>query len=485
MRKLMEEMGKHGKIGRAAMHADMDRKTARKYVKAGKLPSDCSKAREYRTRDNPFTEDWAWVEGQLATSPGLEAKTLFECLQERHPGRYSDGQLRTLQRHIRDWRAQQGPEKEIFFGQEHRPGEAAQTDFTHTEELKVTIQGMLYLHLLCNFVLPYSNWQWVTVCLSESYLALKRGVQAAAFRLGRLPTWHQTDNSTSATHRPSKGKRRFNADYEALMRHYGMKPRTTGIGEKEQNGDVEASNGALKRRLEQALLVRGSRDFESVEEYEQWVQSVVSKANLSRHTRLEEELPVMEPVTVSKLADYKKLDVPVQSGATIRVLRNTYSVPSRLIGHTVEVRASERIIEVWYGNKLQMVAERLLGRGNFTIDYRHVIWSLVKKPGAFARYRYQPALFPTLAFRAAYDGIVARQPDTRGDLEYLRILHLAAATMQGDVEAALECLVDAGLEITFDAVHDLVVPSQQATVPEMEPFEVELALYDEHRERAS
>ena len=158
-----------------------------------------------------------------------------------------------------------------MLAQRHRPGEASQADFTWATKLGVTIAGELLVHMLYVFVLPFSNWTWATVCQSESMMALRRGLQRALFQLGRVTEWHQTDNSTAATHQVPKDKqvivetsgrkRAFNEDYLALMRHFGMRPRTTKVGAKEQNGDVEARNGALKRRLEQALLLRGSRDF--------------------------------------------------------------------------------------------------------------------------------------------------------------------------------------------------------------------------------
>ena len=190
----MEEMTKHGKLGQAAMKADMDRKTARKYVAAGKLPSEMKAPRDWRTRPDPFVEHWPDVQARLEETPELEAKTLFEVLREEHPDRYADGQLRTLQRRVKAWRAAHGPEREVVLGQRHRAGEAAQTDFTTTAELGVTIAGQAFVHLLCVLVLPYSNWQWATVCLSESLAALRRGVQRALFQLGRVPRHHQTDN---------------------------------------------------------------------------------------------------------------------------------------------------------------------------------------------------------------------------------------------------------------------------------------------------
>src|SRR4029079_11144529 len=218
-----------------------------KYVAAGELPSTMVAPRDWRTRPDPFEEHWPEIETRLRATPELEAKTVFELLQEQHPGRYEDGQLRTLQRRVKQWRAAQGPERDVVFAQQHRPGEAAQTDFTHATELAVTIAGQLFAHMLCVLVLPYSNWQWATVCLSESMAALRRGVQRAVFQLGRVPRYHQTDCSTAATHRITAGKcivveggkRPCNDEYVALMRHFGMTPRTTEVGAKEQNGDVE------------------------------------------------------------------------------------------------------------------------------------------------------------------------------------------------------------------------------------------------------
>lgn len=212
VRKLMEELTKHGNLGLATAKAGMDRKTARKYRQKKQLPSELKQPRDWRTRQDPFEEDWPALAERLALAPELEAKTLFEELLAKAPERYQPGQLRTLQRRVRQWRAQAGPAKEVFFAQAHRPGEAMQTDFTWGTELGVTVRGEPFAHLLCHPVLPYSNWEWVTVCQSESLAAIKRGVQAALFQLGRVPRYHQTDNSTAATHRLADGKRGFNQE---------------------------------------------------------------------------------------------------------------------------------------------------------------------------------------------------------------------------------------------------------------------------------
>ncbi|MFZ4580699.1 MAG: IS21 family transposase [Myxococcota bacterium] len=476
VRKVMKELGKSTTTkAMAALKAGMDPKTARKYIKAGKLPSELAKPHTWRTRPDPFAADWPALAGMLVEDPELEATLLMEYLLAEHPGRYEPGQVRTLQRRLARWRAQHGPERRVFFAQEHVPGEAGQTDFTNGNALEVTIAGEAFPHLLCQFVLPYSNWRWVTVARSESLLALRRGVQAALFRLARRPEWHQTDNSTAATHDLRTGKRGFNADYEAVMRHFGMKPRTIGVGESEQNGDVESANGVLKRKIAQRLKLRRSKDFESVDAYEAWLQSLCEGTNAVRGKRLVDELAAMTVIEVSRLRDYDELDVPVRQWSTIRVKENVYSVPSRLIGETVQVRLYERHIEVLFAGRKELEAERLVGRCVAHIDYRHLIWSLVRKPGAFARYKYREQLFPTLTFRRTYDALQAAGAK---DIEYLRVLHLAASTMQAEVEAGLDLLLGAGEMPTAERVKALMGKDKPIEAPQLAPPIVDLRDYD-------
>jgi len=361
-----------------------------------------------------------------------------------------------------------------------------QTDFTWATELGITIGGEAFVHMLCHFVLPYSNWEWATVCHSESLLALKHGIQEAIFRLGRVPTYHQTDHSTAATHKLSEADREdggqedrgFNEGYLTLMRHLGMRPRTIQVGEKEQNGDVESLNGVLKRRLAQHLLLRGSKDFDSETQYEQWLQGVIRKANAQRSTKVAEELEEMKLLRVERLAEYQEIAVSVTSWSTIRIKRNAYSVPSRLMRERVRVRLFENRLEVYYGNVHQLTCERLRGAGGSLINYRHIISSLVRKPGAFERYRYRGDLFPSLVFRKSYDALCEGLPNRKADVEYLRNLNRAAKTMASDVEAVLESLLSQGKLPLADHVKDLVAP-EEPEIPEIAVPEVDLEVYDE------
>jgi len=478
VRRLREEMAKHGRQGKAAARAGMSRMTARKYLRVSRYPSQLRKPHTWQTRQDPFAEDWADLAARLQDAPELNATTLLEYLDGKKPWRYRGCRLlRTLQRRIRRWRAKEGPPKDLFFAQDHRPGEAFQTDFTYAAELGVTVQSRPHPHLICHVVLPYSNWEWGTVCHSESMAAIRRGVQAAAWKLGRVPEYHQTDNSTAATHDLSTGKRGFNEEYLVLMRHLGMTPRTIQIGKKHQNGDIEAANGVVKRRLRQHLLLRGDFDFESEASYESFVQGVFEKANRLRSERVSEELALMRALPARPLPEHREVPAKVAPGGTIRVDHNAYSTHSRLTGEWVRVRVFDERLEVYYDGEKQMEMPRLHGRGGHSINYRHVIWSLVKKPAAFARYRYRADLFPTETFRRAYDAIQKKKAGRPGDIEYLRILHLAASTMESKVEEALQALLSARRVPEADRVKEIVEP-KRPDVPNLPPPVVDLLGYD-------
>jgi hypothetical protein len=348
----------------------------------------------------------------------------------------------------------------------------------------MTLEGQAFAPLLCHFVLPYSNWEWACRCQSESLLALKKGVQEAVFRLGRVPEWHQTDNSCGATHQVSTGGRVFLPEYLELMAHLGMKPRTTAVGKKEQNGTVEAQNGAFKRYLSQRLHVRGSREFATVEAFDDWLVESLAKENSRRGVRLAEELALMKPLPVSRIPEYRELPVRVSRNSTINVMHNIYSVPPRLMHKVVQVRIHEDEIGVYYGQVHLQSMPRVIGRAHHRVNYRHVIWSLVQKPGAFARYRYRDDLYPSMTFRKAYERLQQRWPGTQGDAAYLRILHLAASTLESEVQAALELLLEERAVPTVEGVRELVGPLPLQTPPLPVP-DVDLSSYDQLLEEAA
>lgn len=476
MQKVMKEKCR---LGTAAVKAGMCRQTASKYYREGRLPSEKKTARTWRTRSNPFESVWDEVQAMLNNAPGLEAVSIFDELEERYPGRFDPGQLRTLQRQIRVWRALHGDDKsqEIFFTQRHRAGEAAQTDFTHTGELNLTIDGQPYRPLLCHVVLPYSNWEWATACKSESFLALRQGVQEAFYRLGYTPCWHQTDNSTSATHNIGSGERAFTKDYQELMNNLGMKPRVIAVGKSEQNGTVEAKNGAFKRFLHQQLLRRGSTDFESEKDFETFLHACLQKANGKRQERLKEELMVMKPLSAKRMLEFTEQILRVSRNSTINIKCNIYSMPPRFKGHQVKARIYENRIEIFYGEQKIQEMPRLIGISQHRIDYRHVIWSLIKKPGAFERFVYRNDLFPTEVFKEAYQSIKETHSGTKGDLCYLRILHLAASTMESDVECALKLILAEKRTPDADLVKSLVV-NDNSPHPELAEPTIDLDEYD-------
>jgi hypothetical protein len=473
----------------AAASANLrSRKTVAKYERLGQLPSQLRQARKHRTRPDPFAEDWPSVEAMLAEAPTLEAKALFEWLCEEHPGKYQEGQLRTFQRHVRCWRALHQDHVAVL-DQVHQPGEVLQTDGVWLTGLGVTLQGEPLAHLLIHCVLPYSNWEWGCVAQSESLSALGLGLQRTLQKLGRVPQHHQTDNSSAATFwpgakrqeaeraTPSAPPREYTEGYRQLLAHYGMAPRTTHRQSPQENGDVEGSHGGLKRALEQHLLLRGSRDFADLAEYEAFLQGVLERRNRPRQARLEEERAVMRPVRRDQLVTHSHQRVRVSRSSLIRVRGNAYSVPTSLIGHYVNVHIHEWHLEVYFQTHQVLTVPRLIGQRRHHINYRHIIDSLLRKPGGFRAYRYRDALFPTLVFQRAWEHLDATYAPRKADLIYLRVLHLAAHHLQSDVAAALEALLETGEPWDDTMVAQRLQPAP-TPVPALSSVAVDLQPYD-------
>jgi hypothetical protein len=467
-----------GSLETAAAKAGMDAKTARKYRRMGRLPSELTPGPRWRTREDGFREVWEEVQNLLEVNHGLEAKTIFEYLQRCYPGRFADGQLRTLQRRVKVWRATEGPAKEVFFAQRHYPGRLSASDFTHMNELGITIQGQSFPHLIYHLVLTYSNWESATVCYSESFESLCEGFQNAVWELGKVPQRHRTDRLSTAVNNMSTPVE-FSERYAALLRYYGVEGEKIQAGQGHENGDVEQRHHRFKRAVAQELMLRGSKDFGSVEDYQEFVKGLLGRLNAGRKTRLAEEIAVMKELPERRLESCKRERVKVDSGSLIYADRNVYSVPSRLIGEQVEARLYMERVEIWYGQKKVEEMPRLRGRSRHRVDYRHIIDWLVRKPGALENYRYRDELFPTSRFRIAFDELKEKL-GARGNKEYLVILEMAAKESEAKVDEALRGLLEKGeAAVSAEAVREALKEKGTGSIREVEVVSVDLRMFDE------
>jgi hypothetical protein len=343
--------------------------------------------------------------------------------------------------------------------------------------LGITIAGQPFDHMLYHFVLPYSNWEHGTVCFSESYENLSTGLQNALWELGGVPKYHRTDRLSAAVKVAKPDE--FTYRYEALERHYGFISCKTQAHCPHENGDIEQRHFRLKKAVEQALMLRGSNDFSDRSEYDMFLRATFDRLNAGRIERLKEELELLRELPVRRIEDYRRERVKVGVSSTVRILHNTYSVHSRLVGETVEARVYADHIEIWYAQQKVEYMPRLRGEGKHRIDYRHIIDQLVRKPGAFENYRYRDALFPTSLFRVAYDSLSRNHSPKFAAKEYLRILHLAARENETGVNDALQGLIAKGIAISSRAVEDALRADQ--TVPaatDVTIDAVDIAAYD-------
>ncbi len=474
----MKEYNNRGVLLHAAMKAGIDAKTARRYLRLGHGPQEVKVEHTWRTRPDPLEAIWPAAQRWLEQTPELEAKMLFEHLLAEHPGRVEGSALRTFQRRVTQWRRQHGPAREVCFAQVREPGQSLQFDWTHANELGITIGGQAYPHQLAHAVLPYSNWEWAVPCQSESVLSLKLGVQEAYWRLGGVTAQLQTDQSSTATHQLRRGQseRGYNAEYLAMCAHLGVEPRTIAVKCPNQNGDVESAQGHLKRRLKQHLLLRGSRDFAQVGDYAAFVAKVCTGINALRASRIAEETACLRALPATRFPQAQEIATRVSCYCTARVKNCAYSVPSRLIGAMVQARVSEAEVSIHYLGETVAVYPRSHGQEP-RIDYRHVIDSLVRKPGAFARYLYREELFPRAVFRQAYDRLEAAESG-KASARYLRLLQLAAEFGEDRVAGALGRVLRDGALPLADVVEPGLREPIAARPTQIAAFIPDLNAYD-------
>lgn len=433
-----------------AARTGISERTARRLEKDPRKPSERVPVRG-RTVPDPLESIWETeLVPMLKANPRLRPVTLFHYLQRTYPEQFPDDRIRrTLERRIRDWKALRGPRRDVIFRQNQEPGRQGLSDFTDARKLGVTIDGAPLDHLLYHFVLAYSGWQFARVILGgESFAALSESLQDALLTLGKVPGEHRTDSLSAAFKNLSREQKADVTErYRGLCKHYGLQPSRNNPGEAHENGAVESHNGHLKDALDQALILRGSRDFPDLASYQRFVDEVVARRNAARRAALEVELHEMRSLPRQRTTDFTEAIVPVLSTSGFWLRNVFYSVPSQLIGYRLRVHIHDARIEVFLGSTHVLTHPRLRGdRGarKHVVSYHHVVHSLKRKPQAFAGLTYRDQLFPRDAYRQAWEALSAALPQ-KGACQHM--VALLAMAHEEACEAELAKLIDAELKI--------------------------------------
>ena len=375
------------------------------------LPSQ-KKASRGRRRPDPLADIFdEEVVPMLQECPGIRPIAVFEEVQRRHP-ELGTGFRRTLERRIRAWKAEHGPEQEVIFRQKHEPGKMGLSDFTDMNKLGVTVAGDPLNHRLYHFRLAYSGFQHAHVVLGgESYVALAEGLQNALWTLGATPQNHRTDSLSAAFKNLDKTAQDDLTDrFDALCKHYGMTATRNNKGVAHENGSIESPNGHLKRTIEDALIMRGSRDFEDLSAYRRFVDEIVGRINARNAKRIDAERACLRPLPARRTTDYEEVTLRVTSSGGFILRKVFYTVPSRLIGHRLRVRLYDDRLELFLGGTALMTLERGRpsrdGSHGHVVNYHHVIHSLRKKPMALMGLVYRDRLFPRRAFRDMFTALL-------------------------------------------------------------------------------
>lgn len=463
----------------AAARAGISERSARRIEHDPRLPSQKQSKRHWRTRVDPIEAFWPRVE-ELLKIEGIIAVTIFETLQDEFGEEaVPDKVRRTLERRVARWRALNGGEREIFFPQHHEAGRQGLSDFTVCDELDVTIAAEPLDHRLYHFRLASSGWEYVAVVLGgESFTALSQHLQDALWKLGGVPAEHRSDSLSAAyKNLDADAQKDFTRNYEDLCRHYGMLATRNNRGEAHENGSIEAPHGHLKRRLDQALRRRGSRDFESVEAWRDFVEAQVSKQNRRRASLVDAERCLLKPLPPHRTTDFAMVSVDVSRNGTVGIDRVIYSVPSRLVGRRLHAHLFDDRIDLFLGPDQVMTTPRVRiprpGRGH-SIDFKHMIGNLRRKPGALRHLVYRDALFPHHAYRRAWQAFDDRLDNRQACRDTVALLDIAA---RGDCVEALALRIDAALDAgklpDIAALRDEFLPTGKThgdvTIPPPDP----------------
>lgn len=411
----------------SAAKAGFSERSARR-IESGKHKID-KEPRQYRTRKDPF--DGLFEEvlvPLLKVNPTLHPITLLDELDKAAPGKFDHSHLRTLQRRVKRWHAKFGPEQDVIFRQNHIPGEMGISDYTWVNQLNITIAGEHFAHKLYHYRLVFSGWTYVQVILGgESFESLSSGLQNALWRSGGVPATHRTD-SLSAAFKNHTQQEVLTQRYEKLCKHYDVVATRNNKGIAHENGAIEAAHGHLKRKMDQQLLLRETRDFSTLSEYQAFIENIVSKINRQCKTRFDEERLHLKPLPNRRTNDFSELFVKVSSSSTIQIKRVTYTVPSRLIGSQLLVHIYDDHLDIFLGHEPVLTLNRIYTQGYTrarSVDYRHIIHSLAKKPNAFKCSQLRDDIIPAGDFSLLWQKLT-REYVSDGDCRYMVDLLLLA-----------------------------------------------------------
>ena len=389
--------------------------------------------RTHRTRKDPFEGIFEKVAVPLLKKGVFQGTFLLSHLQKMFPGKYSSYSLRTLQRRIRKWKALH-TDKEVMFLQKKEAGRLVFCDFTHPKKIKVSINGKPFKHILFHIRLPFSLYSFVQAFegVGESLEKFSSGLNNGLHHIGGVPEKLRSDSMSAAYKNLNKeAKEDLTARFKAVVEHYGMEPTRNNRGKGHENGAVEAAHRHIKDRLLQSLIVRGSTNFISLEEYQAFIVQVVREHNQNGPDQLlKSERLALRPLPLTKAIDYTELTAVVSSTSTIEVRKVTYTVPSNLIREKLLVRIYSKRLECYLGRTPVIKLNRVFPSSKTVrarnIDYRHVIGSLVKKPQAFRGLRYRDDLLPNDLYRSIWTYVDSIMESRSACRFMVGLLHLAA-----------------------------------------------------------
>jgi len=437
----------------AAAKAGISERSARRIDQQDLQPAKNN--RKWRTRTDPLSLVWDNIVLPLLKSCNEIAPVgIFDHLCECHSDKFNPSARRTLERRILKWRQLYGQSQTVIFVQEHHPGALGICDFTHAD-FPVTIASEPLSHKLFHYRLVSSGWAFTQVTYGgESFAAFSDGLQNAFHASGGVPLEVRTD-SLSAAYKNHQETQDFTDRFSELVTNYRFKATRNNRGIAHENGAIESPNRHIKAQIKQALLIRGSHDFKTKKDYEIFVQSTVDRRNRRIRDKFLTEQRQLQALPASSSVNYSEHLVRVSRTSTITLRRVVYTVPSRLVGSRLTVYLFDDHLDLYLSGVMTLTLNRVYAKQGArarSVNYQHVIGSLVQKPRAFRHSQWRDELLPGEDYRCIWRYVDNELSADKACQYIVRLLNLAKKSEREEVlgRFVLEGIEQGRLPSLFD-----------------------------------
>lgn len=445
------------------------RKTVGKYLRSGKIPKYKRTHSGKKDKILPFMEE---IKELYERVPKLTVSGLYEYLKEKG----YDGSKRQLERRTKALR-DKARNKSVYFERTHKPGEIIEGDFTTIKGIEIA--GKLEdIHLWVS-TLTYSNAIWATPFYYQTFDCFAEGSMEAFEEFGGVAEKYRLDNMKPAVKKILHGAREVTSRYRDLQDHYDFKQDFCNKAAGNEKGDVESGNNFLKRKIREKIKLH-KITFSSLDSFKEFTWKICRELNKRDQVRKKFSEEHLNSLPENPFGCYQSRIVKVDKYSLFKICgtNQKYSAPSKLVGLTLEARIYPSRVQLIYDGDIVAEHKRLHGKENIcSIDIKHIIKELCKKPGVVFSWTHKECLFKNETWIKYYERLKANLSEKDALLEYLKSLKLLTRYRKEDVAIGMELLIETSKPSSKSL--EEILSNRSFNPMDIKPLKTSLVQYDE------